>query len=261
MSEWDGDIRGPVGERGPAGQSGVTTINNLDERIDELIEEQLPTYTLKWKLKHKYFPTFYKGIKNIKKGFSFWKLLLQALFNIGRLRLVFVYYKFFRYQYRLKFRWLIPFNFNKYGSIWNIDEHIIYHSNQIIFIQYEFSELPNEFKQLTIFNYFTPNVLNRYRQELLENGIIHRIDGPAMIKKSFIKEWIVNGQRHREDGPAIVSGNKNIKMWFINGQRHREDGPAWIEKEKNIKRYFLRDHEVTEKEIILNNFTLNINFE
>jgi len=73
--------------------------------------------------------------------------------------------------------------------------------------------------------------------ETLPNGImvwrnaeklIHRLDGPAIIKPGCYEEWRINGQRHREDGPAVERVNGS-KKWYIRGNLHRLDGPAVIE--------------------------------
>jgi hypothetical protein len=60
-------------------------------------------------------------------------------------------------------------------------------------------------------------------------GIIHRINGPAMISPS-ICQWVVNGKRHRQDGPALIFISNNGLIgrteWWLNGSRYRKDGPA-----------------------------------
>ena len=59
----------------------------------------------------------------------------------------------------------------------------------------------------------------------LPDGTLHRVDGPAVIKKDGTKMWYYNGIRHRADGPAITTVNKS-QEWHVNGVLHREDGPA-----------------------------------
>ena len=54
-------------------------------------------------------------------------------------------------------------------------------------------------------------------------------------------EWIQNGNLHREDGPAVEYANGN-KYWYQNGKLHREDGPA-IERANGDKRWFNHDVE------------------
>jgi hypothetical protein len=51
-----------------------------------------------------------------------------------------------------------------------------------------------------------------------ENGLHHRIDGPAVIYDNGDESWYVHGVRHRSDGPALTwHGNTG---WFIEGYRH-----------------------------------------
>lgn len=58
-----------------------------------------------------------------------------------------------------------------------------------------------------------------------EDGLLHRIDGPAVEFADGDKHWYVKGVRHREDGPAIEHPNGH-KEWYIDGKFHRTDGPA-----------------------------------
>lgn len=57
------------------------------------------------------------------------------------------------------------------------------------------------------------------------DGVLHRVDGPAVETAGGDKEWWVEGVRHRVDGPAVVRSNGD-REWFLDGLRHREDGPA-----------------------------------
>jgi hypothetical protein len=72
-----------------------------------------------------------------------------------------------------------------------------------------------------------------------KNGLLHRLDGPALESIDGTKEWYKNGLRHRLDGPAIeyASGSK---YWFQNGKLHREDGPAIIHFDGS-KEFWLND--------------------
>jgi len=58
-----------------------------------------------------------------------------------------------------------------------------------------------------------------------EMTIVHREDGPAVVRPDGGKEWYLNGKRHREDGHATELADGS-KFWYLNGKRHREDGPA-----------------------------------
>lgn len=51
--------------------------------------------------------------------------------------------------------------------------------------------------------------------EYYYNGLLHRVDGPAVILKNGIRIWYYNGLLHREDGPAI-SGKP--PGWYVHGQ-------------------------------------------
>lgn len=50
-----------------------------------------------------------------------------------------------------------------------------------------------------------------------EDRILHRSDGPAIVRKNGQKEWFLNGRRHRIDGPAIIKSN-GIKQWYVNSK-------------------------------------------
>jgi hypothetical protein len=63
-----------------------------------------------------------------------------------------------------------------------------------------------------------------------KDGLVHRIDGPAMITRdpetgSIIEEfWMINNQPPREDCPACASrdpltGRVKRSSWFINGHK------------------------------------------
>lgn len=53
-----------------------------------------------------------------------------------------------------------------------------------------------------------------------ENGVLHRLDGPAVIRKDGTKEWWVNGEHHREGAPAVVGPNGH-EEWWHRGRMHR----------------------------------------
>jgi len=69
-----------------------------------------------------------------------------------------------------------------------------------------------------------------------QNGLLHRIDGPAIIWFNGDKEWCQNGKLHRMDGPAVEYAD-GTKKWYKNGKRHRTDGPA-IEWENGEVQYW-----------------------
>ena len=57
------------------------------------------------------------------------------------------------------------------------------------------------------------------------------------------KYWYQNGLHHRVDGPAweYVNGDN---FWFQNGLRHRVDGPA-VEYANGTKHWYLVDQQIT----------------
>ena len=71
-------------------------------------------------------------------------------------------------------------------------------------------------------------------------GLLHRIDGPAVEGTDGRKEWWVNGKYHRIGGPAVEWAD-GAMWWYFDGRPHRTDGPAiegayaqkewWIEGE------------------------------
>ena len=60
-----------------------------------------------------------------------------------------------------------------------------------------------------------------------KGGILHREDGPAIIRSDGTAIWYLHGKIHREDGPAVthVSGDQ---YWYQNSEQHRTDGPAVV---------------------------------
>lgn len=63
----------------------------------------------------------------------------------------------------------------------------------------------------------------------MENGKLHREDGPAIEFKSGVSWWLQKGKIHRDNGPAILD-KKEIMEYWLNGE------PASDEEIKNIKR-------------------------
>jgi len=57
-----------------------------------------------------------------------------------------------------------------------------------------------------------------------KNYLLHRDDGPAVIKRNGREEWCRFGRLHRYDGPARVWSHN--EEWYQFGKRHRLDGPA-----------------------------------
>jgi hypothetical protein len=57
------------------------------------------------------------------------------------------------------------------------------------------------------------------------SNLLHREDGPALVRPYGYKAWFREGKRHRENGPAQIFPY-GTDRWFINDLLHREDGPA-----------------------------------
>lgn len=62
----------------------------------------------------------------------------------------------------------------------------------------------------------------------LEQGVLHRDGGPAVLHPHGAEEWYKNGMLHRDNGPAYRDPSKTEIKWYQNGVLHREDGPAVI---------------------------------
>ena len=68
------------------------------------------------------------------------------------------------------------------------------------------------------------------------SGLLHREDGPAVIRPSGTEEWYLNGKRHRVDGPAYTRPG-GTKGWYLNNKLHRTDGPAIVDAYGNEEWY------------------------
>jgi hypothetical protein len=71
------------------------------------------------------------------------------------------------------------------------------------------------------------------------DGVLHRLDGPAVEYNGGSETWWMDGFRHRSDGPAVFFSNGH-KEWHLRGILHREDGPAVIYPEGN-KEWFINN--------------------
>lgn len=70
-----------------------------------------------------------------------------------------------------------------------------------------------------------------------EYHILHREDGPAVVRPGNIQCWYINGERHREDGPAIIWADDSYS-WYI-------DGKKYLDKKKFQKAAKLSDEDMT----------------
>ena len=80
-------------------------------------------------------------------------------------------------------------------------------------------------------------------------GVLHRIDGPAVEGSDGNKSWWVNGKLHRVDGPAVESPDGS-KSWWVKGKLHRLDGPAYEESNgyNGYKEWWIEGEQLTEEE-------------
>ena len=81
-------------------------------------------------------------------------------------------------------------------------------------------------------NEYGPALIDEYGKKWYLNGLLHRIDGPAIEWVSGTMEWYQHGARHRLDGPARVTFV--TEEWYQHGARHRLDGPAYISKTATV---------------------------
>jgi len=70
------------------------------------------------------------------------------------------------------------------------------------------------------------------REIYLENGVLHREDGPARTwfhdnDVPKVEEYYCHGVRHREDGPAIIHydehGEITREIFIVNGEEQEEE--------------------------------------
>lgn len=58
-------------------------------------------------------------------------------------------------------------------------------------------------------------------------GVLHRLDGPAVISTDGDKQWHLYDLLHRDDGPAMIRAD-GTKRWYQHNQLHRTGGPAVV---------------------------------
>jgi hypothetical protein len=59
----------------------------------------------------------------------------------------------------------------------------------------------------------------------LQDDLLHRDEGPAIIRPDGYMAWYLNGRLHRADGPAVISPG-GTRYWYINGICQRSDRPG-----------------------------------
>jgi len=75
------------------------------------------------------------------------------------------------------------------------------------------------------------------RWSLIQTGMIHRADGPAIEWADGEKWWIYKGKMNRLGGPAIERVNGRIE-WWVEDKLHRENGPA-VEGKDGYKAWYV----------------------
>lgn len=58
-----------------------------------------------------------------------------------------------------------------------------------------------------------------------ERGQMHRVDGPARTYPDGSEQWYRCDELHRVDGPATTAADGS-EQWYFRGKLHRVDGPA-----------------------------------
>lgn len=81
--------------------------------------------------------------------------------------------------------------------------------------------------------------------ETRRRGVLHREDGPAVLRTNGTRMWYKNGKLHRDGGPALEFYDGS-KEWWREGKRHRDDGPAIIFTD-GIKRWYTDNEFVREE--------------
>jgi len=71
----------------------------------------------------------------------------------------------------------------------------------------------------------------------VQNGKLHRLDGPAVIYSSGYHVWYQNGRKHREDGPATQFNITDFEYW-LDGEYYPQikNDVLWRIEVQKIKR-------------------------
>ncbi len=75
-----------------------------------------------------------------------------------------------------------------------------------------------------------------------QDGLLHRLDGPAVVYPNGTRFWYQDGELHRLDEPAMIWAN-GTKLWYKHGQLHRVDGPS-IEYADGDKEWWYEDNKL-----------------
>lgn len=72
-----------------------------------------------------------------------------------------------------------------------------------------------------------------------KNGVLHRVDGPAVEYIHDRKEWHLNGKLHREDGAALQYAGGDGSFYYKGkcyGNNYDFTVESWKQKVKELKR-------------------------
>lgn len=108
------------------------------------------------------------------------------------------------------------------------------------------SKSENNLAELLILNRSEINGTIRYYNN---KGRLHRIHGPAVIRKYGNTVWYCDGLRHRDGGPACINNSIGYEEWYRAGKLHREDGPAVIFHNGDVE-YWINGVEIKNPDLI-----------
>lgn len=72
-----------------------------------------------------------------------------------------------------------------------------------------------------------------------QDGVLHRENGPALIRPCGTREWRINGWLHREDGPAVEYSNGE-QEWWVHGRELTQEQYFGLYEPKKPKLGFIK---------------------
>jgi hypothetical protein len=76
-------------------------------------------------------------------------------------------------------------------------------------------------------NWLGRNYLFRAKDWRNEHGLLHRVDGPALIRPDGTQYWCQHGELHRADGPAVIL-SYGRQYWYVKDQNITAEVEAWM---------------------------------
>lgn len=64
------------------------------------------------------------------------------------------------------------------------------------------------------------------RKEWYVEGLLHRLDAPAIEWDDGSRTWYFKGKQHRLGGLPAYEGSEGTRAWYVDGRLHRIGGPA-----------------------------------